>query len=347
MKIMKQNGANCETFQANWQTELSHAITQLDELLKILELSPTAVNSSLLAAQQFALRVPRGYVARMRKADPQDPLLLQVLPLQQELFAVPGYTTDPLQEKAANPIPGLLHKYHDRVLLTLTGSCAINCRYCFRRHFPYAENNPGMQGWQQAIDYIASKSEIREVIYSGGDPLLLKDGQLQEITDKIAAIAHVKRLRIHSRIPIVLPERITDELLSCLTSTRLQPVMVVHCNHANEIDDAVINAMQKLQAAKIPVLNQTVLLKGVNDSVRALIELSESLFAAGIMPYYLHLLDKVQGAAHFEVSENIAKQLAWEMMQQVSGYLVPKLVCEKPGALAKVPMHLSHYPESI
>lgn len=333
---INKNRADCETFQANWQTELSHSVTQLDELLRILELSPAAVNSSLLASKQFSLRVPRGYVARMQKGNPQDPLLLQVLPIQQELFAAPGYTTDPLQEKAVNPIPGLLHKYYDRVLLTLTGSCAINCRYCFRRHFPYAENNPGMQGWQQAIDYIASKPEIREVIYSGGDPLLLKDSQLQEVTEKISAIPHVKRLRIHSRIPIVLPERITDEFLQCLTTTRLQPVVVVHCNHANEIDNAVRNAMQKLQTAKIPVLNQTVLLKGINDSVQALSELSESLFAAGIIPYYLHLLDKVQGAAHFDVPENIAKQLIQEMTQKISGYLIPKLVCEKPGALAKV-----------
>ena len=337
-QAINKNGANCETFQANWQTELSNAVTRLDDLLRLLDLSPTAVNTSLLAQEQFNFRVPRGFIARMRKNDPQDPLLLQILPLQQELLATPGYTTDPLQEKTANPIPGLLHKYHDRVLLTLTGSCAINCRYCFRRHFPYAENNPGMQGWQRAIDYIASNPEIREVIYSGGDPLVLKDNQLQEITEKIAAISHIKRLRIHSRLPIVLPERITDNLLQVLTGTRLQTVMVVHCNHANEIDETVINAVQKLQAAKISVLNQTVLLRGINDSTSALIALSERLFAANILPYYLHLLDKVQGAAHFDVPENIAKQLVWEMMQQVSGYLVPKLVCEKPGALAKMPI---------
>jgi EF-P beta-lysylation protein EpmB len=290
--------------------------------------------------QQFPLRVPRGFVARMQKGNLEDPLLKQVLPLNQELMPTFGFSKDPLHEKEATKLPGLLHKYRDRVLLTLVSACAINCRYCFRRHFPYEENNPGIEGWNHAIDYIKNNSEIKEVIFSGGDPLILKDMQLQELTQKIAKISHVKRLRIHTRMPIVLPERITDELLHWLTASRLTSIMVVHANHANEIDDSVTIAMDKLLKAGIRVFNQSVLLKGINDSVSALVELSEKLFDAGIIPYYLHMLDRVQGAAHFEVDEKIARNLVWDMMQELPGYLVPKLVREQAGAPAKIPISI-------
>lgn len=319
----------------NWQAALANAITDPKQLLTTLNLNSELSNAAI---QQFPFRVTHEFVARMEKGNPKDPLLLQVLPLGQELQPATGFSLDPLAEKSATRAPGLLHKYRDRVLFTLTSACAINCRYCFRRHFPYADNNPAIQGWQQAISYIATHVEIKEVILSGGDPLIVKDAQLQELLKKLAVIPHLKRLRIHTRLPIVLPQRITTELLQALTSTPLQIVVVVHVNHANEIDNPVRNIINLLRDARIPVFNQSVLLKNINDSVTTLINLSETLFAAGIIPYYLHMLDKVQGAAHFDVSEETARQLVWEMMQQLPGYLVPKLVREEPGMPAKSPI---------
>lgn len=324
--------------QANWQIALADAITDLSGLLAAVKLDAPDIGASATAVRQFPLRVPRGFVARMRPGDPNDPLLLQVLPHAKELEWAPGFSTDPLQEKRVNYIPGLLHKYHGRVLLTVTSGCAVNCRYCFRRHFPYEDNNPGTEGWNDALEYIAAHADIREVIFSGGDPLLVKDAPLGALINKIAQIPHVKRLRIHTRLPVVLPERVTPGLVNCLTATRLQPVVVVHCNHANEIDDHVRAAIRDLTAARITVFNQSVLLKGVNDSVAALLDLSEALFAAGVVPYYLHLLDKVQGSAHFEVSETEAQQLLSGLLQQLPGYLVPKLVREQPGAKSKLPL---------
>lgn len=327
--------ANYQTSSANWQIELAQAITDPHELLQLLHLDPQLLNNNQFALEQFPLRVPRGFVARMEKGNAADPLLLQVLPLAIEQQQVVGFSRDPLQEKKFNPVPGLLHKYQDRVLLTATGICAINCRYCFRRHFPYGDNNPGQQGWEETISYLKNHTEVKEVILSGGDPLMLKDQPLKELILQIATVPHIKRLRIHSRLPIVLPERITPELIQILTATRLQAVMILHSNHANEIDNSVKFVVQNLRAANIPVLNQSVLLKGINDSIEALINLSETLFAVGIIPYYLHLLDKVQGAAHFDVAEERARDLIQQMTQQLSGYLVPKLVKEEPGALSK------------
>lgn len=322
----------------DWQIELAQAITQPQQLLDLLQLDSSLLCDAQLASRSFSLRVPQGFVARMRKGDPFDPLLLQVLPLGQELINKPDFLQDPLMENKANVVTGLLHKYKDRVLLLATGACAINCRYCFRRHFPYENNNPGMQGWQTALNYIAADKKINEVILSGGDPLLLKDKSLAELVGKIAEIPHIKRLRIHSRLPIVLPARITDELLITLTQTRLQPVMVVHSNHANEIDSHVAYAIARLRVARIPVFNQAVLLKNINDSVAALKNLSEKLFSVGIMPYYLHLLDKVEGTHHFDVPLEKAKALMSELLKELSGYLVPKLVQEQAGALSKLPV---------
>jgi EF-P beta-lysylation protein EpmB len=326
------------TIANHWQMELSHAITDLPTLLAAVGLTPEQLPALDPMPQPFALRVPRGFVARMRRGDPNDPLLLQVLPLAAELLPILNFSNDPLQEAQITPVPGLLHKYHGRVLLIMTGACAIHCRYCFRRHFPYADNNPGQQGWQQAITYIANDPQITEVILSGGDPLMLKDAPLHALIQQLAAVKHVKRLRIHSRLPIVLPQRITPALVAALTSSRLQPVMVVHSNHANELDDTVKTAIAHLRAAQIPVLNQAVLLKNVNDSTVALAALSEALFAAGVLPYYLNLLDPVNGAAHFAVAEETAKELVRELMRILPGYLVPRLVKEQAGAAMKLPI---------
>ena len=320
----------------DWQIALAKAITDPNILLATLQLSSEQLQASGRACLDFPMRVPQGFVARMQPGDPHDPLLRQVLPVYEELALIPGFNQDPLGEQNANPIPGLLHKYHGRVLLTMTGACAIHCRYCFRRHFPYADNNPGIQGWQQAIAYIAADSSISEVLLSGGDPLTMKDEPLSILLKQLAQIKHLKRLRIHSRLPIVLPERITDSLIACLTNTHLQTIMVIHCNHPNEIDTNVRMAMKKLQTAGIPIFNQSVLLKGVNDSATILIKLSEALFEMGVIPYYLNLLDRVQGAAHFEVPDVRAKKLYAEMIKKLPGYLVPKLVREQAEAPAKL-----------
>jgi L-lysine 2,3-aminomutase len=324
--------------QKNWQTLLKEVITDPAELLDKLELNSSFLPAAQRAAKLFPLRVPVGFLARMRKACPDDPLLQQVLPLAAEEVISIGFSHDPLQEHTVNPLPGLLHKYHGRVLLTITGACAINCRYCFRRHFPYAENISGGKAWQDILAYIKADTSISEVILSGGDPLLANDHYLGKCTDDLADIAHVNILRIHSRLPIVLPERITNDFLNWFSNTRLQTILVTHSNHANELDDSVQQAIEKLRARKIIVLNQAVLLKGVNDNVEALINLSQRLFACGILPYYLHLLDKVQGAAHFAVSEEKAKQLMTVLREKLPGYLVPKCVYEQGGAASKLPV---------
>jgi EF-P beta-lysylation protein EpmB len=325
----------------HWQKSLSNLITDPKELCQLLALDlHTLVNEH--AITEFSLRVPRSFVARMEKGNPQDPLLKQILPIAQEMQLTPGYSHDPLGESDANPAPGLLHKYHGRLLLLVTGGCAINCRYCFRRHFPYHDNAPGTQGWDKVITYIEKDPTISEVIYSGGDPLLAKDDMLAALTQKIAAIDHVHTLRIHTRLPIVIPERITTSLLTWLTETRLKTVLVTHANHPNEIDYSVKEALQRLRNAGVTVLNQSVLLQGVNDDVDTLVDLSRKLFDASVLPYYLHMLDAVQGAAHFAVSDEKAKKLIAEMCLKLPGYLVPKLVREKSGVLTKMPLGISN-----
>ncbi|MDQ8039344.1 MAG: EF-P beta-lysylation protein EpmB [Rickettsiella sp.] len=322
--------------QENWQFLLKEVITSPIELLAELGLKENLLPDAQRSANLFHLRVPRGFVARMQKGNPNDPLLRQILPIGEEGIITPGFTQDPLDEKSANPIPGLLHKYHGRVLLTLSGACAINCRYCFRRHFPYQKNNPGGRTWEIILNYIIADKSITEVIFSGGDPLIANDSYLANCITDLATISHLKTLRFHSRLPIVLPQRITHALMTVLTSTRLQPIMVVHCNHANELDVSVATAIDVLRQKKIMVLNQSVLLKGVNDSIETLINLSQRLFEFGILPYYLHLLDKVQGAAHFAVSEDKAKILVNAMRKKLAGYLVPRLVKEKAGEKSKL-----------
>ncbi len=318
-----------------WQAALAQAVTDPAELLNLLELDSALLPAARAAARAFLLRVPRGYVARMRPGDRNDPLLRQVLPLGEELHDVVGFGDDPVGDRQAMAAPGVLHKYEGRVLLTTTGACAIHCRYCFRRHYPYAQANAAADGWRRALDHIAADPAIEEVILSGGDPLTLSDRRLAEFADAAAAIPHVKRLRIHTRLPIVLPERVDAGLLAWLRATRLKPVVVVHANHANEIDASVRMGLAALADAGVVLLNQSVLLRGVNDSADALVDLSTALFEAGVMPYYLHLLDRVHGAAHFEVDEAQAGALMALVRSRLPGYLVPRLVREEVGAPAK------------
>ena len=322
----------------DWKIILKQAISNPIELWNELQLEPQTLPTTRAAIDNFSLRVPRGFVTRIEKKNPNDPLLLQILSQVDELTTYPGYYLDPLNEKQSNPIPGLLHKYHGRVLVILSGACAIHCRYCFRRHFPYKQNNPGKQGWKRIFDYLKINDTVNEVILSGGDPLIVKDEQLSTFILQVEAITTIRRLRIHTRLPIVIPERVTTGLIRILSNTRLKTAVVVHCNHPNEINQSVIDAFNLLHSSKITLLNQSILLKKINDDSRILIRLSERLFDAGVLPYYLHLLDPVEGAAHFNVSEDKARHLMAAMMKYLPGYLVPKLVREIPGALSKVPI---------
>jgi EF-P beta-lysylation protein EpmB len=319
-----------------WQAELARAVRSPAELLKLLGLPVSLLADALQADKEFPLRVPRSYVARMRLGDVRDPLLRQVLPVGEEGVSAEGYTEDAVGELQAMPAAGLLRKYHGRALLITTGACAVHCRYCFRRHFPYAD--AARDEWRAALDCLAQDASISEVILSGGDPLTLSDARLAQLAQRLAAIAHIKYLRIHTRLPIVLPERVDDGLLDWLTGTRLKLVMVVHVNHAQELDGAVREALMRLTRAGVALFNQSVLLKGVNDSAETLAALSQGLFDAGVTPYYLHLLDRVRGAAHFEVNEARALELIRQVRAQLPGYLVPRLVRELAGAPAKQPL---------
>jgi EF-P beta-lysylation protein EpmB len=317
----------------SWQDILAQGFVSPAELLSFLNLPTTDACSD--ADRQFKTRVPRGFAARMQKANRYDPLLLQVLAVDDELAIEPGFVSDPLDEKTSNTQPGLIHKYHGRVLLTVTGGCAVHCRYCFRRHFPYQDNNPGRLGWQPVLDYISGDSAIHEVILSGGDPLLANDAILDSLISQLESIPHLNTLRIHSRIPVVLPERITNALLQRLAASRLQIVVVLHCNHAQELDAQVFEVCARLKAAGCHLLNQSVLLAGVNDNATTLAALSERLFECGVLPYYLHLLDKVQGAAHFDVSIEKALEIFQNLQAMLPGYLLPRLAREDAGKAHK------------
>jgi EF-P beta-lysylation protein EpmB len=321
-----------------WQQALSHMITEPAELFDLLALDTAYLEKANAAVKMFPLKVTHSYLNRIEKNNLQDPLLKQILPLGAELQEVAGYVTDPLGEQQVNPVAGLLHKYEGRVLVTLTSACAIHCRYCFRRHFPYADNNPGRAGWQKILAYVAHDTSIEEIILSGGDPLSVSDELLAQFMTQVMQISHIKTLRIHTRLPIVLPQRVTSLLCDLLAETPLQVVMVVHCNHAQEIDSEVKAALFALKQAGVHLLNQSVLLKGVNDDAETLMTLSKTLFAAGVLPYYLHQLDKVAGAAHFAVDEAHARQLHQTITSKLSGYLVPKFVYERSGAPSKLPV---------
>jgi EF-P beta-lysylation protein EpmB len=331
------------TVESNWQKELAMAFSDPVSLLKYLNLPEENFVEDIKARQLFPMRVPRPFAARMQKGNPQDPLFLQVFTLSDEFNDSAEFSTDPLDEQQ-NQQPGILHKYKNRLLFLVRGGCAVNCRYCFRRHFPYSDNHLNKQQWQQALEYVANEPNIDEVIYSGGDPLMAKDDFLLWLTQQVEKISHVKRLRIHTRLPVVIPSRITPELINWFTQSRLKPVMVLHVNHANEIDQAFSQAMQKLRQAGVTLLNQAVLLKGINDQVEQQVALNEGLFNAGVMPYYLHVLDKVQGAAHFDSPEEQAIQLIKELIKRQPGYLVPKLVREIGGQPGKTPLDLQLHP---
>lgn len=319
----------------SWQQLLSHTIDDPAELIRLLELPDALIEPARAAAGDFPLRVPRPYLARIKKGDPNDPLLKQVLPLAKERENVPGFVADPLAEANYNPHQGLVHKYKGRVLVIMTGACAINCRYCFRRHFPYGENRLGPEQLQALLTYVANDSSIEEVILSGGDPLAVPDARLAKLIAELEAIPHLKRLRIHTRLPVVIPQRVTSSLLEILSQQRLRTTIVLHVNHANEVDADVGRALSKLRDAGITVLNQAVLLKGINDSVPALKALNETLFDWGVLPYYLFVLDPVAGAAHFDIPDADAQRLVAELQSQMPGYLVPKLAREVPDRPAK------------
>ncbi|MEM7810144.1 MAG: EF-P beta-lysylation protein EpmB [Planctomycetota bacterium] len=291
-----------------------------------------------VAASSFRVMVPESYLARMAYGDPDDPLLRQVLPVGDEQADRPDFVDDPVGDGAVRAAPGLLHKYEGRVLLVTTGACAVHCRYCFRRHYPYADEPGGAEAWRPAFDYVAADRSVREVILSGGDPLMLSDGRLEEMFARIDAIGHVERVRLHSRLPIVLPDRVTDRLLDLFASARPRVVFVTHANHARELMDDCADALRRLSASTATVLNQAVLLRQVNDSVDALANLSERLFDHGVLPYYLHQLDRVAGAAHFEVPERVGLDLVERLRGRLPGYLVPTYVRETAGEPSNTPV---------
>lgn len=333
---MKERAIITQTLPSrDWDSSAADVITDPAELLQMLALDSAALPATLAASRDFPLRVPRSYARRIRPGDPHDPLLLQVLSRAEELDEVAGYSKDPLDEAEHTPVAGILHKYQGRVLLMVTGACAIHCRYCFRRHFPYNEHLPTRDRLAVALDWLAQQTDITEVILSGGDPLSLSDRRLRELLQALEALPQLRRLRIHSRLPVVMPERISEGLLTMLASSRLQAVMVVHANHGAELGPEAATALTALQDAGVRLLNQSVLLRGVNDDALVLAELSERLFACGVLPYYLHQLDRVAGAAHFAVSDQQALNLIKQLHARVPGYLVPRLVREEPGAAGK------------
>jgi L-lysine 2,3-aminomutase len=319
----------------DWRRSLAQAIRDPAELLSLLDLPMGLLPSAKNAAEAFPLLVPQSYLRRMRRGDPLDPLLRQVLPLADELSPQSESALDPVGDSNARVAPGLLHKYRGRALLIATGTCAIHCRYCFRRHYPYEDEPRRLDDWQPAFDALARDESLHEVILSGGDPLILSDARLAAFVERLETIPHLKRLRIHSRLPIVLPDRVTAGLIDLLLSSRLQPVMVVHANHDREIAGDCSMALRRLVRSGVPTLNQAVLLRGVNDDVTSLHRLCESLGNIGVIPYYLHQLDRVRGAAHFEVPEDHGRQLVETLRALLPGYLVPTYVRETAGQSSK------------
>lgn len=313
--------------EQNWTDYLANAISEPKQLIEYLQLPIDSLEQANLAKKLFPLRVPLPFVQKMEKGNPKDPLLLQVMSSAQEFITMEGFSQDPLEEQQ-RVAPNILHKYHNRLLFMVKNSCAVNCRYCFRRHFPYAESKTNKENWRKSLDYIAQHPEIEEVVFSGGDPLMAKDHELDWLVKELENIPHLQRLRIHTRLPVVIPQRITTALCQLLEKSRFQVILVTHINHPNEIDEPLALAMQKLRSAGVTLLNQSVLLKEVNDNAQVLKQLSDKLFQIGILPYYLHLLDKVEGACHFYLSDQQALQIYRQLQAITSGYLVPKLARE-------------------
>ncbi len=311
------------------------AFRRLGDLAKHLQLPPDSTQSGQAAAEDFPLFVPREFAAKMQPGNLADPLLRQVMPIEQETIVTQGFTANPVGDHEATLTPGLLQKYHGRALMVTTGACAVHCRYCFRRHFPYGEGPKGIDAWSAALEAIHADRSLHEILLSGGDPLTLTDGILRQLAEKIAAASHIRRLRVHTRLPVMIPSRVNDQLLSWLTGTRLRPFMVVHVNHPHELGEDVAAALARLSEAGIPLLNQSVLLAGVNDNAETLIELSEKLLDLNVMPYYLHQLDRVQGAAHFEVDREQGLRILETMRSRLPGYGVPRYVEEIAGDTSK------------
>lgn len=324
--------------ESSWQREWREAVTDPAELLALLGLTRHIAGVAFPGRREFPLRVPRRFVARMRHGDPDDPLLRQVLPLDAERLAVEGYGVDAVGDLAARHAPGVIQKYRGRALLIATGSCAVHCRYCFRRHFPYAEETAATARWQPAVDWLRTATEIDEVILSGGDPLALSNARLADLVDALRDIPHVRRLRFHTRLPVVLPARVDDGFAALLEHAPWPVAVVLHANHANELDAEVAHAVAELRAAGATVLNQAVILRGVNDAVAAQCALAERSFAIGVLPYYLHVLDRVAGSAHFDVPEARAVAIHEGMRARLPGYLLPRLVREVAGEASKTPV---------
>src|SRR5690554_362352 len=326
----------------HWTEELKQAVSNPLELCQQLNINPQQLPGGIeglkKGQQLFKTLVPQPFIKLMQQGNPLDPLLLQVLPLGAESQAVTGFVTDPLQESKYNPLPGLIHKYTSRVLLTTSGACAVNCRYCFRRHFPYAQNSLSSSGSQAILNYLQKHPKVNEVIFSGGDPLATPDTRLATLVKQLESLPQLKRLRIHTRLPVVIPSRINTEFLNWVAATRLKVMMVLHINHPQEIGAELIQALGLLKQAGVLLLNQSVLLKDINDQANILAELSEALFEQNIQPYYLHTLDPVAGAAHFAIDDKKARQIYAELLAELPGFLVPKLVREYPNQPAKTPL---------
>jgi L-lysine 2,3-aminomutase len=320
---------------ASWQEAMKRAVRDPEELGRLLQLSPSWVEAARSGAAEFPLFVPREYLARMRPGDPADPLLRQVLPLAEELHDTPGFHADPVGDGPASLTPGLLQKYHGRALIVTTGACAVHCRYCFRRHFPYEQSAITPEIERRIVDRVAADLSIEEILLSGGDPLTWTDRRLAALAATLAGIPHVRRLRLHTRLPIVIPQRVTDELIEWLRGTRLTPLVVVHANHPAELDQHVAAALGRLVDGGVPVLNQAVLLRGINDDVEVQAELCRRLVDLRVLPYYLHQLDRVRGAAHFEVPVEQGRKIVEALRQRLPGYAVPRFVHEVPGEGSK------------
>ncbi len=322
-------GAEPDSSPTSWQQQMKSAIRDLAELRKTLELPKDLTGES--AEATFGVFAPLPFVRRMERGNPADPLLLQLLPTSLEDTSPPHFTSDPLAESDAVLGPGVLKKYTGRALFIVTGACAIHCRYCFRREFPYASNSVLGAGWDEAVATIAEDDSIEEVIFSGGDPLTVVDDRLKALVHRLGEIPHVLRLRIHTRLPIMIPDRVTNDLAAMLKATRLEVVVVIHANHANELDDEVAAAVDRLKASGATLLNQSVLLAGVNDDASTLVDLSKRLLSIGVLPYYLHQLDQVTGTSHFEVSVDRGKEIIETMRASLPGFAVPRYVQEIPG----------------
>lgn len=323
------------TTAPNWHRSLAAAVRDPDELVTRLQLGDELRAGAISAAKLFPLLVPESYLARMQPGDRRDPLLLQVLPLDAEHVSAAGYVADAVGDLHARKAPGLLHKYAGRALLVTTGACAVHCRYCFRRSYPYGDEPRRLDDWEPAFAALEADPSIHEVLLSGGDPLMLTDARLRTMIERLVQIPHLRRLRVHTRLPIVLPDRVTPDLLELLRGSRLTCFVVVHANHANELVADCAESLRSIVRAGIPVLNQAVLLAGVNDTTAAQCALCERLVDLGVLPYYLHQLDRVVGTAQFDVPVETGRGILEELRRLLPGYAVPRYVREIAGEAHK------------